>query len=302
MPSSSDPRILLTEALRNHLNKGLALDPDTVAFVDATVCVDSAGDLAGVFDDPEDGEAVLIFDAIFYPDRRLQEEIEDILDAGALSPVDVNAVVDHLLDPPMRIPLIFPDHRGTHRVTPHRQVLCRMVERLHSDRTLPKPVLCACKGLPETVSRKVRVSLRNSRPIGAPKAVEFLVAYLSNADPGAADFLDALHTGLNLLETLPEEDIFAGLSRRRNELADALARADHLARETSGRNMETLMLQGVRQPHIDRDAARKTMCHIDLLCRTAFGRIGWTTAAPQAEDLGTIAGPDELDTLVRRLV
>lgn len=301
MPSSFDPRILLSKALRNHLNQGLALDPKTVAFIDATVCMEQAADLAGILADPEDGEAVLILDSIFYPDRLLQEEIEVLLDGGGLTPSDADSVVDRLLDPPMSVPLIFPDHRGSHSVTPDRQTLCRMVERLHTNRTLPEPILQVCRNLPPATSRKVRVSIRNHRPVDSPKTMEFLAAYLSNADTNTGDFLDALHTALNILESVPDDDIFAGLSRRRNELADALERADRLARETTGRNMETLMLQGIRLPHIDRAAARKTMRHIDILCRTAFGRIGWTTATPQNEDLGTVAGANELDTLVRRL-
>ena len=292
----------MARILRKHLVKGMTLDAQTVGFIDATVSVDRAADLAALLSDSGNDAAEPLLDLIFYPDCSLQEKIEDVLGTAVFTPSDVDGVVGRLMDPPVDVPLIFSDLRGSHCFKPDRETISRMVDRLRLNRAIPGPVLKACQSLPPATALKVRVRIRNTSIAWSNETAEFLAGFLTGADPNTGDFQGALQTALAFMGILsPSEGIFAGLSRRRRELVDALSRTERMAMETSGKNMETLMLQGIRLPYLDSAAARQTIRHIDLICRTVFGRIDLAGPGPRAEDLGTVSAPDDLQGILRRL-
>ncbi|MBI9084663.1 MAG: hypothetical protein JEZ11_13785 [Desulfobacterales bacterium] len=292
---------LLADILRGYLTQGMRLTPETVRFIDATVSVKAAVDLSVLLLDPDDSEADSLLELIFYPDLPMQKRIEDLLVAHRFTRKDPAMVVRSLSDPPIYARLIFPDNRGalTHRPAP--AVLASMVDRLHISRIIAEPILAACRRFAPQTALNIRIQIRNAHTTPAENVTGFIATFLANADLDAGEILDCLRTALELTETIPDENISLGLIRIQRDLAEALDRADRLSRSASGQNMETLMLKGVRTPHINRAATEERMRRIDRLCRFGFDRVDHDTGAARVEDLGCFAPDRDLTDLVRRL-
>lgn len=292
---------LLADILRDYLTRGIRLPPETLRFLDATVSVTGAVDLSALLSDSENIEADSLLELIFYPDLPMQGRVEDLLVAHRFTREDSSMVVRCLSDPPVCARLMFPDERGALIHRPAPAVLAPMVDRLHIFRIIAEPILAACRRFAPQVALNVRIQVRNAHTSPAEHVAEFIARFLTNADLDADEILDCLGLALELTETIAGENIDLGLIRIRRNLAETLDRAERMARSASGQNMETLMLKGVRIPHINRAAAKEKIGRIDRLCRFGFDRVDHDAGAATVEDLGCFAPDRDLTDLVRRL-
>ena len=292
---------LLANVLRDYLTQGIRLSPETLGFLDSTVSVTDAAGLSVLLSDSENSEADSLLELIFYPDLPMQGRVEDLLLTHRFTRKDPPIVVDCLSDPPLCARLTFPDDRGAMVYRPTPAVLTPMVDRLHISRRIARPILAACRRFDPQVALNIRIQVRNAPRPPANHVAEFIARFLDNADLDTAEMLACLGTALELTETLADVNVYPELIRIRHDLAEALDRADRMARSASGQNMETLMLKGVRPPHINRAEAKEKIGRIDRLCRFGFDRVDHDAGARSAEDLGWAAPDHDLTDLIRRL-
>jgi len=80
-----------------------------------------------------------------------------------------------------------------------------------------------------------------------------------------------------------------------------LQQASRFEEQLRRSNMETLMLQGVRAPHIDPDALREELRLIDRISRTVFGSTEYFLSPGSGEDLGLFDPRDDIGRVIRML-
>jgi hypothetical protein len=290
----------LAIALRRILGQGLRLDMKVVRFIDATFDNPDAPTVAALLTDPDACEAESLLELVFYPDTAIQEKIEDLLGSTVFSQSDPARIVERLGDPPISVPLSFPDARGTMVLVPAETTLAAMVHRLNIHRSVSPPLAAACNRLGETYGRRARVMIRNTATPPGRHAVEFLCTFLDRSQTAPENTLQCLALALELLGELPADNIHRGLIQTKHALRQALERTGRMDRAATGQNMETRMMQGLVTPHIDRAKTRRKMDLIDTLCRVAFGRAA-LFSSPGENDLGTVASDRDMADLVRRL-
>lgn len=74
-----------------------------------------------------------------------------------------------------------------------------------------------------------------------------------------------------------------------------------MAGRMQGRNTETLMLQGVRMPYVDKNDALRKMSLIDRICIALFGRSVYFERICGKPDAGTLVDPSDVAHLTRLL-
>ena len=72
----------------------------------------------------------------------------------------------------------------------------------------------------------------------------------------------------------------------------SLQQADRFEKQLAKSNMETLLLQGVRVPHINKTEARQKMAFIDRISFAVFGRSEALEQIQSSVDLGCHQGED----------
>jgi hypothetical protein len=88
------------------------------------------------------------------------------------------------------------------------------------------------------------------------------------------ELIDCLELVLDVLDDLRDNaDVFSGLKARKRFYFKSMLEADKFEAKLKKSNMETLMLQGVRAPYIDKSDAIKKMALIDKVSLSVFGKI-----------------------------
>ena len=113
--------------------------------------------------------------------------------------------------------------------------------------------------------------------------------------------IEALRWSCRFLTDLgsgPGRDPQAALAGRHTRLKEQLRRAEHVGKLWAASNMETLMAQGMREPHLDVNELSAELRTVDAVFRAVYGVPPDAGSAQGVEDLGAFDGEDG----VRRLL
>jgi hypothetical protein len=117
----------------------------------------------------------------------------------------------------------------------------------------------------------------------------------------ARDPEQLLDFALDLFHELPDtQDLWSAFSAKKTAYAATLEKAARFEEQRRAKNMETLAMQGVRIPHVDREDLEERLALIDALCLAVFGLTPPLDRAT-AIDLGAIQGNDDLERVIRML-
>lgn len=257
------------------LDEGFDLGSEAWHFIQSTFPDKSAAELAELMAAGEDLEAGPLMELLFFPDEDLQVRLEGLLSSLALQPREQGVLVALLADygPVARITCAGWGAEAVRFAMP-AEALPLFVERLKIGHRLAPPVA-------EAITRRVaaadgdrlRVKLRNARIPFSPAQVAFICELLPRLPRGDRDLLEIADFVLALMDELhPDGDIQEGLLAKKKFYFQNLQRARQMAAMIHGRNMETLMLQGVRMPYVDQNDALRKMHLIDRICIALLGR------------------------------
>ncbi|MFZ0725701.1 MAG: hypothetical protein WAM61_07930 [Desulfobacterales bacterium] len=292
----------LAERIAQLLGAGIEAGPDLRAYIDATYAHPSPTDLKRILGDESDPDREGLLELIFFPDERLQQNIEELLpEEGGLELADVEALAADLTARRLRCALVFPDGRLAIDFQPHAVDAFLPRHNL----TCPSP-----PGMARAIATRVapaerlaaRVKLRNSRNAKGAVKEHFLSDFLA-ALGHDEQFLTCLDYVLDFLEDIPEgRDIYAALMRRRSTGRMLLDKAAQFEQKLAHDNIETLMLRGERTPHVSRDELLQSIVLIERISRAVFGRIEpLETDVPQNVDMAFQPDGDVTD-IIRRLM
>ena len=82
---------------------------------------------------------------------------------------------------------------------------------------------------------------------------------------------------------------------KKQRLLEMLQQAKRFEKQLAGNNIETLILKGVRAPHIDQADTRDRIARIDAICLAVFGVTDSLLQTPTDVDLGDFNNLSDLD-------
>ena len=107
---------------------------------------------------------------------------------------------------------------------------------------------------------------------------------------------------LNFLEEIDDhKNIFSALLKKKNDYLQNIRKAEQIKKQIAGKNMETLILQGIRVPHISKESARKNIELIDRINLAVFGQTGYSERDCTGLDFGSLHVKKDIGNLIKIL-
>jgi len=265
-----EPCRVLAEKISRMLENGLTLTQDTLHFIDSTFSVPGPDALKCILTDETNSEVQTLLALIFFPDTTLQMQLEAFLETANFEPADEARVLGHLSRKLHEIPLRYPDETQMLFIDMPPWVGDQFVARLNITKRLHPDLLAAIDGhVPEDRRLWMKVALRNARFAETERRISFLAAFFEKVkDDGS--YLAFI---LSLFEEQNDDpDIYETLVSRKRHCFRSLQKAERFLKMLQTDNMETLMLRGIRIPHVDRQDMKARMKMIDRICLAIYGK------------------------------
>lgn len=299
---SDSPARRLAEAVARLFREGIHLNEATWHFIDSTFSHPSGETLEAILSDETDPERDTLLELIFFPDSGQQAALESEIVRGGFTDEDEADVLSVLCEKPLEARLVVPSENSSFTVSVPAWAAAAFLRRLHIGRRLdPRLAEAVNCHVPEADRTRVRVAMRNARISQTEKKVRFLENFFRENAGGGEDLLEMVDFLMGFLADIREEaGIYRALSERKRSCFRGLRQAVKFEEQLERHNIETLLLQGVRAPHVDKEEMRRQMVLIDRICRAVFGR-----TEPVGEDLAEeavqIGKTDDIPALIRSL-
>lgn len=277
--------IRLADTLTAIFREGFTLNADARHYVESTLAVSGPEAIGAVLGDDTDCEKDSLVELIFFPDEAQQCRLEALLEKEDFQPTDERAVLDRLYAKPQETRVFYPPAQDPLLLAVPRDAAAKFIARVRIgkkldarliaaiDRSLPEAAGVVPAAAPAWNAARVKVTLRNARFTATDKRVDFLSRFFEKIPSTSWDFGRCLRFLLDFLDALPEDgDLYPALMDKKRVYFSNRQRAERLERLLAQNNMETLMLQGVRIPHISITECVKAMGIIDRISRAVFGK------------------------------
>ncbi|WP_144016406.1 hypothetical protein [Desulfococcus multivorans] len=272
---SGFPEQKLAESVRRLFREGIRLNGAAWHFINSTFCHPSMKALENLLSDENNPEREPLFELIFFPDITQQAALEDEISEGGFADGDEARVLSQLTRPPLEARLIVPGEPDFLAIRVPEWATAAFLARLHIGKPVDARLAEAIdRFVPDTLRLGIRVGLRNARFAQTDKNVRFLCHFFKESAGLWDDFLAVVDYLTAFLDEIEDGmNIYKALSHRKRMLFRRLEEARRFEKQLERHNIETLMLQGARPPHIDKDQVRWKMAAIDRISQTVFGRI-----------------------------
>ena len=265
---------LLADRILKILEDGIFLSDEVIHYIDSTFSNPSIGELKDILQDDTNCEKDSLVELLFFPDRQLQYQLEDLLENETFEKEDEKKVLEHLCRNCLEQEFHFPEGRGSFSLEIPEAMAHQFIKRLNISKQIDRHLLSTIKNNTTANTKNTfTVRLRNSRFAMTNKPLRFLSDFFEKwetEDNGVFKYFDFI---LLLLEELREEDdIFEALMKKKRFYLKHLKRAEKFEEQLLRTNMETLMLKGQTAAFIDKNEARENMATIDRICQTVFGK------------------------------
>jgi len=125
----------------------------------------------------------------------------------------------------------------------------------------------------ETARHRFRVKIRNSRFRQTEPNIVFLNRFFEKFAVQELVSSDVLDFTLGLLEDhTSDTDMYSFLMQQKRLYVNACRKAGLLRADRVKNNMETLIMRGIRLPHLNGGQLMSKIVQIDKICLTVFGR------------------------------
>jgi len=262
------------EKIEEVFQNGFCLDSKVLHYIDSTFSNPSAAGINEILSG-SGSERESLLRLIFSPDESMQFHLEEFLEEADIRKEDVERIAGYLSEREIQSKIIFPDERGTIKVTVPPEVLREFIDHLNMPVKLNDKLTEAVKFIADARSRTLaKVKIRNARKEFAGTRLDFLRLFFEiMGSDGESIFDECLESALEVLEeTDDRSDIYRALSGKKAACFQSLLCAERFEEQFQKNNVETLLLQGVRPVSIDKDAVRRKMEIIDRICLLATNR------------------------------
>ena len=301
--NTDDKCILLAERIVEILRGGIHLNNDSMHFIDSTFSNPSIDELKEIIADNSDGDNDPLIELIFFPDESIQMRLEDLLQGHDYSKKDEKKILDCLCSRKIEAAIHFPDNKGKLTLVMPQTVAGQFLSRLNISKKLDKRLLAAIDAhVSEKSKTPVKVKLRNSTCELSGNEVRFLCDFFKKTDTSGYDFFECLDFILSLFDEVKNiEDIFSVLMDKKRFSFKNLQMAEKFAEQLQTANMETMILQGFRAPHINIENEKRKMEIIDKISLSVFGKTDYFEKAHYSVDLGEYSSKEDAEKVIRML-
>lgn len=265
---------LLADKILEILEEGILLSDEVIQYIDSTFSNPTVEELEEILQDDSNCEKDSLIELLFFPDERLQCQLEDLLESQHFEAQDRKKVSGFLCRNPLVVAFRFPAEKGSFSLEIPETVAHQFVKRLNISKQINRNLLLTIKDNTSAETKNwFAVKLRNSRFAMTDNAVWFLSAFFDKWDTENNDAFKYFDFILFFLEELPEDaDIFEALMKKKRFYLKHLKRAEKFEEQLLKTNVETLMLKGKIAAFIDKNEARQNMEFIDRISHTVFGK------------------------------
>ncbi len=300
--TSEDRRHLLVRIIEA-LENGGGLTDAILDYIDASLFPPEPDRLASFLADDTNSERDSLLDLIFFPDLAVQMDLEPLLEASRCSAGDKNEVHDRLMARAIHARVNLPDGRKLASLLVPDFIKSQYLERLNIAWQIdPRVATAIDKCLSAANGTIIKVRLRNAGICTRSGHGVFLCRFFERMADSDPDYLACLDLALSILQTADEGvDVYDLLIEHKRSLFRSLQQARRFETLLGQSNMETLMLQGVRAPHVSPNTLMQHMRRVDLIC---FGIFGKTEAIdmPIEEPVRQVSDLDTAEAAVQSLL
>jgi hypothetical protein len=269
----TDPCLQNTLAgwISRQLRRGIVLTDAVARFMESTFGCD---DPAHILSQTDDSEADSLLELLCYPDTKVQISFESRWGERSWTLEDLAAVIGILCAAPLQAPVTSPSGQPLETIALPPFALETFVRRLNITRCLPARLAEATARCARD-DRKwaTRVRLRHAALSWHEGQIELVARFLDKMPVESPAFDASLDFLISIMsELMPAMDAYEFLAAKKFMYFHALCRAQDFERQRLASNMETLILQGARAACGSIAEWRLQMQHIDLICRTLYGR------------------------------
>jgi hypothetical protein len=303
MPGAAkDKHEQFAERIEEIFRSGIHVGPAVIGYIEATFSNPSADELEEILKDESNCERDVLLELIFFPDERLQAQLEEFLEENEFSKEETGRIRKDLLAKKIDAKIIFENPHQTIDLRVPRSVFGTFLARLNISRTIdPKLHAAILKYVAASDRMAVKIKIRNAPSAPAGNKVDFLCRFFQKMHADAT-FMVSLEFILEFLGEIKDEaDIYDALMARKRSCFDQLRKMEKFEQALKKNNIETLMLRGEKVPYVDKPDALKTIAMIDRVSLMVFGRTDAVLpAAASAGSFGNQSQADMID-MIRQL-
>lgn len=258
--------VVLADEIKAIFQNGLNIGIDVLRYINSTFSNPTLTELETLLEDESDCEQEPLLELIFFPDEASQIRLEPILEKETFSKQDEEKISLLLDSAHIRVPLLFPDG-NTLSINLPKDAASRFISRLNISYKTDGQILEAVNAhVEKNLQWTVKVRLRNARLDLGDNKLNFLCMFFEKMNIRADELSECLDFVLNFLTEIKDsDDICAALERRKEFHFLAIQKAAEFEEQFAKNSIETLMVQGLRMPHIDRAKLMREIVIIDRI-------------------------------------
>ncbi len=283
--ASRPPVALQIEAL---IQPGLQLTCDALQYIESATGRTTPEKIGRFLLDVDEPEQETVLDLILFPDETLQLKIETLLADDAMDASGVALIHQDLCRHLPRAPVMLSEGAKPVLVPVDDDAWMRFLERLKLNRRLPVELTRLLRShLDETDCLRARVMFRNAQLDCTSAHISFWDKYFAKMMAASDRYWPCLKFTLALLDEIGTVvSLENAIMAKRLRCQKHLQQLEDFEYKWARSNMETLMMQGVRMPHIDKAQLRQAIGFLDHILLVVFERPAVFDAAPRTIDLG----------------
>ncbi len=258
---------VMADKIKNILIHGVTTDKNIKRYITSTFSDTNPEALQEILHDETDHDRDSLIDLIFTPDETVQCQLETQIETERFNSDDEKHLCRLIaMDKPESC-LIFPEDRITIKLPLTPAIITAYVSRLKLTQRLPLKLRTVINQQSDkAMARLIKVKLRNSGMQFTSEQIDFLYDFFK-ALSSSKKFLYYVNFVIPFLESLPaNKTVEMALQAQREQYLNNIDLATRFEIMLKKSNMETLMLQGIRTPHISKAETIENIATIDDIC------------------------------------
>jgi hypothetical protein len=294
---------LLADKILEILDEGILLSAEVIQYIDSTFSNPTIEELKNILQDDSNCEKDSLVELLFFPDEKIQLELEEFLEDNRFEQEDEKKVLDYLCQKPLLIVFHFADERGAFNLAIPEATAHQFVKRLNISKQIDRSLISTItKKVGENHKNRFTVRIRNSRFVITDKALWLLSTFIDKWDTQTGEALKCIDFILFFLEELEEDaDIFEALMKKKRFYLRHLKRTEKFEEQLLTTNVETLMLRGKIPAFIDKKEAREKMEIIDRISQTVYGKTQYFEPLRGGEEFIELESKADIKNLIQSL-
>jgi hypothetical protein len=286
-------RDTLTQRLIEELRKGITPEEEMRHFLDSTFSITTPEGLRRFMDDRENPDREMLFELLFFPDRKAKLTLEALFNEFQCTDDDEQAIIDDVCRATIAADIRFDKTTPPVHITLTEGCKELFVKRLNMKANPPESVVKAAKThLKEGKENLFLVLLRGEKIPWTDETTGFINRLLQGLSTRVRDLETHLVTAIITLSSFTGDtsllDHFLAI---RQNMEAAAEKAHQFAEGLKTLTMETMMMQGMIGPSHSEEEMRHKIHILDTLIQKGFG-VDPTLLEPVHVELGDFSGSD----------